>query len=236
MQVAPRSPTLPDGKEARRTTARLKERVLKLPLHPLFVSFATSVLVAGVCACSTAAARSVQVPAAAATAGTHPADVAALQAFAKQIGVSCENEDGRLACIGGKPEVGDYYDIDMHTGCGGDAWFGSVAAPNGAELRDRIAPIDRFTTARVSRGQLLCIQAIGWSGKHASYYYVTTVPGKVSVGCKTNSGCAGFGSRPVRSANKPRMSCALTRNGRPTGACAAGWIRGEDVTRIAERK
>jgi len=231
LQVAPRSPTLPDGKEARRTTARLKERVLKLPLHPLFVSFATSVLVAGVCACSTAAAKSVQVPAAAATAGTHPADVAALQAFAKQIGVSCENEGGRLACIGGKPEVGDYSDIDLHPGCEANGWFGVIHAKQPVELRNRITPLDTKTVATLEQGQVACIRAVGQVKGRPFYYFVTAVPSSTAPACADNPGCASFPT--VRWTSKKPSSPCRADTQHSLRNCASGWIQAEELTRLA---
>jgi hypothetical protein len=208
--------------------------VLKRPLRPLCISIATTVLFAGVCACSTAADR----PAAATPSSTHAAtrpspDAASLATFAKEIGVTCETRQERLACIGGRPEVGDYYDVDLHPGCGDVGTFGAVIASDGADLRDRIAPIDRRTTARVAKGQLLCIEATGWAGKHASYYYVRQVPARSVAVCAGNPTCGSSDDRPAHGAN-PLSSCAITPNGQPTSACAAGWIRSDDVKRTAK--
>lgn len=210
---------------------------MNLPLRPLFASMLAPLLVAGVCACSTAAAGNVPGSSPTARESKSPSsDPGALRAFAKEIGVNCETAAGRLACIGGRPEVGDFYDVDLHPGCGNDGLFGGVIAVKGADLRDRIAPIDRRTTARFARGQLLCIEAIGWAGKHASYYYVRQVPAHSVAVCANNSAvCQGYGDRRVRNVATSSGSCAITSAGHLTTACAAGWIRGDDVTRIAPR-
>jgi hypothetical protein len=166
-------------------------------------------------------------------AATQPSQDPGLKAFAKAIGVVCETTAGRLACIGGKPEVGDYYDVELHPGCGNHGSFGVVIAASGADLRDRIAPIDRRTTARVAQGQLLCIEATGLAGTHASYYYVRQVPARSVTVCAANAACNGYGDRPVMHSGKSRTPCAITPEGQATTGCVAGWIRGEDVKRIA---
>lgn len=205
---------------------------MKLPLRSLSCLLMPALLV-GVCACSAAAAGGASNARMSATESSQPSTGGeALLSFAKEIGVSCQREEGRLACIGGRPEVGDYYDVDLHPGCGANAMFGAVIAPKGTDLRDRIAPIDRRTTARFTQGQLLCIEAIGWAGKHASYYYVRQVPASSVGACESNPTCRGYGDRPVRFTIKPPGSCAVSPEGQPTTSCAAGWIRGDDATRI----
>ena len=207
---------------------------MKRPLHPLCVLIAA--LFAAACACASAAAGTATAAPPSMHAAAQPSEVARLKAFAKAIGVSCETTAGRLACIGGKPEVGDYYDVELHPGCGDDGSFGAVIAAGGAELRDRIAPVDRRTTARVATGQLLCIQATGRAGKHASYYYVRQVPPHSVAVCAGNAACDGYGDRLVRHSRKSQASCAMTPDGQPTVGCVAGWIRGEGVKRIANPK
>ena len=203
---------------------------MKRPLRPLCVSIA--MLLAAACACATVAAGT----ATATSPAAQPSDVARLKAFARAIGVTCETTAGRLACIGGKPEIGDYYDVELHPSCGDNGFFGAVIAAGGAELRDRIAPVDRRTIARVAMGQLLCVQATGWAGKHASYYYVRQVPPHSVAVCAGNAACDGYGDRPVRHSRKSHASCAMTPDGQPTVGCVAGWIRGEDVKRLANPK
>jgi hypothetical protein len=231
LQVPPCSPTLPHGKDARRLTARLKERVLKLPLHPLFVSLAGSILVAGVCACSTAVAKSAQSTSPAATAITHVApDIAALQAFAKQIGVSCENEGGRLACIGGRPDVGDYSDIDLHPGCEANGWFGLIHAKRPVELRNLVTPLDTKTVAMLEQGQVTCIRAIGQVKGHAFYYFVTAVPSAAAPACAGNSACVSF---PIRwTSRKPSSPCRADTQ-HSLRNCASGWIQAEELIRLS---
>lgn len=207
---------------------------MNLTLRAPFASILIPALLAGTCGCSIAAAK----PAAAAIpahVARTPASTAtqALLAFAARIGVSCDTVKERLSCIGGKPEVGDYYDVDLHPGCSADGWFARVVAPHGADLRDRIAPIDRRTIATLSKDQPLCIKAVGRSGGHASYYYVQQLPSDAAIGC-TGDICMGAGKRPARPLAKP--PCAIASDGRPNDACAAGWIRAEVVKRTGKRR
>lgn len=209
--------------------ARLKERVLKLPLSVSFASMFVPVLIASLCGCPVAAAK----PASAQAASAHSQSATSLLAFAARIGVSCEIAQERLSCIGGKPEVGDYYDVDLHPGCGADGWFARVVARHGADLRDRIAPIDRRTIATLLKDQPLCIEAVGRSGGHASYYYVQQLPSGAGLGCPGDT-CTGPGKRLARAFAKP--PCAIASGGRPNDACSAGWIRAEAVKRTGKRQ
>jgi len=203
---------------------------VKRPLRHLCLSIVLPVLFAATCACTTAAAGTATVASAVAPRPASPD--AALQAFAEAIGVTCEHKDGRLACIGGKPEVGDYYDVDLHPGCSDTGWFGDVVASDGAELRDRIAPNDQRTTGHLGKGQLLCIEAIGWAGTHASYYYVREVPLQSIAICREGKACDGDRQRARTSTGSPD-SCGIRPDGSPTKVCVAGWVRAEGVTRIS---
>jgi len=208
---------------------RLKERVLNLPLRVPFAWMFVPALFAGLCGCSVAAAK----PVGAHAVNSPTESAGALSAFAARIGVTCGSERGRLTCMGGKPEVGDYYDVELHPGCGADGWFAHVSAADGAEIRDRIAPIDRRTIATLSMDQPLCIEAVGRSGGHASYYYVHQLPSDAAVWC-TGETCVGTGRRPAR--RHAKTPCAIASGGQPNGACAAGWIRAEAVKRNGKRK
>jgi len=115
---------------------------------------------------------------------------ATLLAFAARIGVRCEIAKGRddLDCIGGRPEVGDYYDVELHPSCGESSMLARVG-PQKVELRDRIAPVDRRTEAIVQPGALLCVQAIGRAGEHASYYYVRRLDEAHATACTPGDAC-----------------------------------------------
>jgi len=208
--------------------ARLKERVLKLPLRVAFASILIPLLLAGICSCTGASAKPVAAATPAHAAARTPSATATLLAFARQIGVTCDNGQEPLKCIGGRPEVGDYYDIELHPGCGDDGWFAAVIASQGADLRDRIAPTDRTTLARLYKGELLCVQAIGRSGEHASYYYAR------QAACVAVAACNGFDNSSATSA-RPPASCSNPSDARPN-ACAAGWVRAEAVGQIGSRR
>jgi len=132
-------------------------------------------------------------------------DHAAILALAKRIGVVCDDSSGSFACVGGRPEVGDYYDIDMHPGCGQAAVLGQVTSDH-AELRDKIAPLDRETTGVLTKGQEVCIEAVGHVNARIAYYFV---------------------SAPAETAT--REECRSTRQG---VHCKSGWLRSDDIRRI----
>jgi len=205
---------------------RLKERVLKRPLRPLFASILAPLWVAGACACSTAAAGNAPVIRVSQTSPTHPSpDSRSLEAFAKQIGVRCDDRGERLDCITGKPEVGDYLDVELHPAC----TLLAVVAANKAELRDRAAPLDRRTVAMLDHGQRLCIGAIGRAGDHPEYYYVMATAGRPS-GCADGRGC-----RPARNGQihwvQPMASdCSPALRAAGKTRCASGWLEAEEVT------
>jgi hypothetical protein len=146
---------------------------------PASAAICAALLLMVACGCSqgraiagNAAASSARRPPPTVGASTVPSR-AALLAFAARIGVTCEiAKDGdELDCIGGRPEVGDYYDVELQPSCDKRARLARVGSQE-VELRDRIAPVDRRTVATVKPGELLCVQAIGRAGEHASYYYV----------------------------------------------------------------
>ena len=208
--------------------ARLKERVLKLPLSVSFASMFVPVLIASLCGCPVAAAK----PASAQAASAHSQSATALLAFAARIGVSCESVEGRLTCVGGKPEVGDYADVELHPGCESDGWFGVIGTQHPVELRDKISPLDTKTTATLQAGQTVCIQAIGRAGGRPFYYFVTAVPAALVPACKTNRACAApraLAAQRAYQASNPQCRSATTGALR---ACASGWIWADDVARF----
>lgn len=204
------------------------------PLRPLCIPIATTVLFAGVCACSTAADR----PAAATPSSTHAAtrpspDAASLATFAKEIGVTCETRQERTACIGGRPEVGDYADIDLHPDCGKDGWFGVITANPPVELRDRVSPMDTKTIATVARGQAVCIRAIGQVHGKPFYYFVSAIPQRracvADATCNSSAPPAIHWTSPRRTASCRADTQSSLRN------CASGWIQADDLSRLAAR-
>ena len=155
---------------------------------------------------------------------------AALLAFAARIGVTCEigKDRDELDCIGGRPEVGDYAQVDLRPGCSDSSSFG--IAKRSLELRDKISPLDTRTIAKLDRGTPVCIQAIGSAGGKPFYYYVTAVQADYVPACVGNHECVAAGVHWVVA--KQHSSCRPDRVSDSPGDCASGWIWADDVARL----
>jgi len=186
-------------------------------------------LLAAACACATVAAGT----ATATSPAAQPSDVARLKAFARAIGVTCETTAGRLACIGGRPDVGDYADIDLHPDCGADGWFGVIAAKQPVELRDRISPLDTKTIAILARGQAVCIRAIGQVEGKPFYYFVSAIPH--APACAMDRSCDPPVESAIRGASKKPASNCRADAQRSLRNCASGWIQAGDLRRLPAR-
>lgn len=145
--------------------------------------------------------------------------------FARRIAVECDHRDGHLHCIGGKPENGDIYDVELRPDCGPDGFFGGVVEERGAELRNALPPKDTKTLATLSKGQIVCIEAIGRAGHDPSYFYVSTLPVVSIAACSGNRLCETYGDRKVENFSPP-TPCPVP--GRAS-KCAAGWIDADMV-------
>ena len=208
---------------------RLKERVLNLPLRVPFAWMFVPALFAGLCGCSVAAAK----PVGAHAVNSPTESASALSAFAARIGVTCGSERGRLTCMGGKPEVGDYADVELHPGCETGGLFGVIGAERPVELRDKISPLDTRTIATLHAGQTVCIRAIGRAGERPFYYFVTAVPAELVPACRTNRACATPATLAAQRAYQ--ISYPRCRSATPDAlrVCASGWMWADDLTRLA---
>jgi hypothetical protein len=149
-----------------------------------------------------------------------------LRELSKIVGANCENADTGEGCSGGD------YDVELHPGCGGDGLFAEVIA-DGALLIDKAPPDDSVRRAALSRGQLVCIQAIARAGASASYYYVAAVPKSGAGKCRTDRKCGQFGAHPVRwFVPHGERGCTEAASGRFDGDCAVGWIRESNLAVI----
>lgn len=199
-----------------------------------FAALCAPALLIIACGCSRGTERDTR----AATAGFSPASSAspvaakapgALLAFAARIGVTCDMASGKLACIGGRPEVGDYADITLQPGCTAASDYAIVDTPSPIELRDKISPLDTKTIATLDRGTPVCIQAIGLAGSKPFYYFVTAMPVEYVAACMGNDACVGAGVHWV--SRNPPAPC------QPHGTdvlknCASGWMWSDDVSRL----
>jgi hypothetical protein len=134
-----------------------------------------------------------------------------------------------LDCIGGKPENGDIYDVELLPDRGADGLFGGVANDAGAELRDALPPKDELTPVVLGAGQLVRIQAIGRAGHDPAYFYVATVPVSDVAACRGNRLCSLYGDRQSRGWTLHATECHIASDGRPTDACPQGWAASEDI-------
>ena len=134
-----------------------------------------------------------------------PGDARTL-AFAKAIGVDCNADSGSFSCVGGRIEVGDYFDITLNVECT-SADF-SMHTSASAEMRDLITPLDTRTVAMAEPKDALCVQAVGSIKNEPEYYYVVMqAPG---ASCETTG---------------------LVPNNRP--GCYAGWLPAESLAATA---
>lgn len=112
-----------------------------------------------------------------------PSDAATI-AFAKSIGVDCSDaQTGRFECIGGRLEVGDYFDVTFNRNCTAADFKTHMKSSH--ELRDRIAPLDTRTLGHVSPADALCPQAVGSINGEAEYFYVIVQP--AGADCATDA-------------------------------------------------
>lgn len=143
--------------------------------------------------------------------------------------MECTPNGSAVACIGGKPENGDIYDVELRPDCGADGYFGGVSNDAGAELRDALPPKDESTPAVFAAGQLVCIQAIGRAGQDASYFYVASVPVEDLRQCRGKRLCKTYGDRKAAGWQRDASDCYLSPTGRPADACPQGWVDSEDI-------
>ena len=191
---------------------------MKTPGYSRLAASPAALLLALACGCTQGAAIAASAQAvspATANGALATPDREGLLAFAARIGVTCETATtgGGLDCIGGRPEVGDYYDVELHPSCEADVNLARVG-PHQVELRDRIPPIDQRTVATLDPGALLCVQAIGRAGEHVAYYYVKRIDQARVIACRAGEDCPQV--RDVDSGNE-------------------GWVRAEGIARVTSR-
>jgi len=156
---------------------------------------------------------------------THTKNHPSFRDLAREVGVQCKDLDRGEGCMAQDdtdPHAADYFDVELHPGC--DEWgmYGGVIAAQGAELANRLPPMDTKVNAILSKGQFVCIRAIARVGQSISRYYVTAVPISGVTGCRDNKLCRVYGDRSIRFASPAVSPCRLDRSGL-NGDCASGW-------------
>jgi hypothetical protein len=116
----------------------------------------------------------------------------------------------------------------LHPDCDDEGVYGGVVAALGADLANRLPPMDTKINATLSKGQFVCIRAIARIGQSISRYYVTAVPVSGVTGCRDNDLCRVYGDRRIRFAAPAVSPCRLDPSG-VNGHCASGWAIEESL-------
>jgi len=156
---------------------------------------------------------------------------ASFRDLAQEVGVQCREPDKGEGCIAQDdtdPHAADYFDVELHPGCDENGVYGGVVSAQGADLANRLPPMDTKITATLSKGQFVCIRAIARIGQSISRYYVTAVPVSGVTGCSGNDLCRIYGDRSIRFAASPVSPCRLDSSGL-NGECASGWVAEESL-------
>ncbi|MCC4632161.1 hypothetical protein LL970_02680 [Xanthomonas dyei pv. eucalypti] len=160
-----------------------------------------------------------------------PAPVTAVgQPFAaviKASGVTCANPLSGTGCTAGNIDTGDFYDVELLSDCGDTGLFAGVARATGADIRDTVPATGSTATAtaRLTQGQLVCVQGIARTGQNPRYYYVFAIPASSVAACNNATLCETYGDRPIKRL-KPTggAACRPAVQGRYVGDCAQDWV------------
>jgi len=151
---------------------------------------------------------------------------ASFRELAEEVGVQCQEPDKGDGCVAQDdtdPHAADYFDVELHPACDENGIYGGVVAGRGAQLANRLPPMDTQVNATLPKGQFVCIRAIARIGQFISHYYVTAVPVAAVAECKGNDLCHLYGDRHIRFAVPPASPCRLDSSGLH-GHCASGWM------------
>lgn len=190
-------------------------------------------LALGACAAGDSSVPTASAPAAAAPAAAPvaaPATAPAADGLAALIqasGVKCSNASTGSGCTAGDVDSGDFYDVELSPDCGDQGFFAGVADAKGVETLNAVPSTGSkaSVTAKLSKGQLVCVQGIGRTGQNPLFYYVVAVPAATVGKCKGNTLCDTYGDRPITGlASTGGEACHAAAPGRYAGNCAQGWV------------
>lgn len=201
-------------------------------------------LALGACAAGDSSAPATSAPAAATPAAapatpaaapaTAPATVPSaapaadgLASLIQASGVKCSNASTGSGCTAGDVDSGDFYDVELSPDCGDQGFFAGVADAKGVETLNAVPSTGSkvSVTAKLSKGQLVCVQGIGRAGQNPLFYYVVAVPAATVGKCKGNTLCDTYGDRPITGlANTGGEACHAAAPGHYAGNCAQGWV------------
>lgn len=201
------------------------------------LSFAVAMVSLTIASCQASNSKSLESsgtePLSAVTQGSMPPAKkhASFRDLAEEAGVLCREPDKGEGCIAQDdtdPRAADYFDVELHPDCDQYGVYGGVVAAQGADLANKLPPMDTKINATLSKGQFVCIRAIARIGQSISRYYVTAVPVSGVTGCRDNDLCRVYGDRNIRFAAPVTSPCRLDSSGL-NGDCASGWTAEESL-------
>ncbi|CAH0144129.1 hypothetical protein ACQ5SA_05370 [Stenotrophomonas indicatrix] len=206
-------------------------RLARVSVVPVLL-LALAACAAGESSNSAASSPATTAPAAAATATATPgtAPVSAdngLAALIRASGVTCSNASAGTGCTAGDVDSGDFYDVELSPDCGDQGFFAGVAEAKGVETLDAVpsSGSKATATAKLSKGQLVCVQGIGRTGQNPLFYYVVAIPANTVGKCKDNALCDTYGDRPINNrVATGGEACHAAAPGHYAGNCAQGWV------------
>ena len=136
-------------------------------------------------------------------------------ALLEKVGGDCPAPGSRNGCTAGD------YDLELIPGCGEQGFFAGVSNDEGADVYDKAPPDDIRRSAHLSKGQIVCINAIARAGQQPMYYFV---PSSSIKGCSGNALCELYGDRPVRI-----FGDADSATGDGSMSRASGWLDAESL-------
>ena len=159
--------------------------------------------------------------------GTSAPAADGLAALIQASGVKCSNASTGSGCTAGDVDSGDFYDVELSPDCGDQGFFAGVADAKGVETLNAVPSTGSkvSVTAKLSKGQLVCVQGIGRTGQNPLFYYVVAVPAATVDKCKGNTLCDTYGDRPITGlASTGGEACHAAAPGHYAGNCAQGWV------------
>lgn len=150
-----------------------------------------------------------------------------LAALIRASGVTCSNASAGTGCTAGDVDSGDFYDVELSPDCGDQGFFAGVAEAKGVETLDAVpsSGSKATATAKLSKGQLVCVQGIGRTGQNPLFYYVVAIPANTVGKCKDNALCDTYGDRPIDNrVATGGEACHAAAPGHYAGNCAQGWV------------
>lgn len=126
----------------------------------------------------------------------------------------------------------DGYTIDV-SDCKGDALYGVVASTGGVALATSLSPSSKDLTARLKKGQFVCIAATARKAGDQRHY-VVAIPTASVPRCKGNDLCKGGDKAVLWERAGVGDACRrFGKNGDYAGQCAAGWVNEADLDQYA---